>query len=236
MICPKCGTNNSSDDKFCFKCGTQLPLGQQASGADQPKEPNSSEAGEKAGAKNPFSFTGKSGGSRTGKRQSFFGGGKSAGAPDDGVPKPGSAPIAEDRLTINATTALAAKKARVADVKSMRPLTQVAFNIVESDRSPIISTLVSVINIALSLGLVATIIMIFDTANAIVAASTSRHIEGNLLTDMYEQVSTDNGTKLLWLIVIFIAIGIAFITCGRLSIRIKKVNRKKRKENLTSRL
>jgi len=145
-------------------------------------------------------------------------------------------PTTEDRLAISATTTLAAKKARVSDVKSMRPLTQAAYNIVESDRGGVYSTLISLLHIIISLAIVADIIMIFDTINLIVSSTTSSKIEGSLYETAYKNLSNENQMRLIWSMVIFVFLVMAFVCIGRLSIRINKVNRKRRRENLTSRI
>lgn len=147
-----------------------------------------------------------------------------------------SRPTTEDRLAISATTTLAAKKARVSDVKSMRPLTQAAYNIVESDRGGIYSTLISLLNVIISLAVVADIIMIFDTINLIVSSTTSSKIEGSLYETAYKNLSEENQMRLIWALVIFVFLVMAFVCIGRLSIRISKVNRKRRRENLTARI
>ncbi len=145
-------------------------------------------------------------------------------------------PTTEDRLAISATTTLAAKKARVSDVKSMRPLTQAAYNIVESDRGGVYSTLISLLNVIISLAVVADIIYIFDTINLIVSSTTSSKIEGSLYETAYKNLSDENQMRLVWALVLFVVLVMAFVTIGRLSIRITKVNRKRRRENLTSRI
>jgi len=141
----------------------------------------------------------------------------------------------EDRLAISATTTLAAKKARVADVKSMRPLTQAAYTIVESERGGIYSTFISLLNIIISLGIVAVIIETYRTIDLIVSSTTTSKIEGSLMA-YYQNAAGDNQIRLIWCVVIFIALVMAFVFCGRLSIRIQKVNRKRRRENLTARI
>lgn len=141
----------------------------------------------------------------------------------------------EDRLAISATTTLAAKKARVSDVKSMRPLTQAAYNIVESDRGGVYSTLLSLLNILISLGIVAVIIETYRTIDLIVSSTTTSNIEGSLMTH-YQAATGDNQLRLMWCVIIFVALVMAFVFCGRLSIRVQKVNRKRRRENLTSRI
>lgn len=141
----------------------------------------------------------------------------------------------EDRLAISATTTLAAKKARVSDVKAMRPLTQAAYTIIESDRGGVYSTLISLLNILISLGIVAVIIETYRTIDLIVSSTTSSNIEGSLMNH-YQTAAGDNQLRLLWCVIIFIALVMAFVFCGRLSIRIQKVNRKRRRENLTSRI
>ena len=141
----------------------------------------------------------------------------------------------EDRLAISATTTLAAKKARVSDVKAMRPLTQAAYNIVESERGGVYSTLISLLNILISLGIVAVIIETYRTIDLIVSSTTSSNIEGSLMSH-YQSAAGDNQLRLLWCVIIFIALVMAFVFCGRLSIRIQKVNRKRRRENLVSRI
>jgi len=145
-------------------------------------------------------------------------------------------PTTEDRLAISATTTLAAKKARISDVKGMRPLTQAAYNIVESDRGPVYSTLISLLNVILSLVIVADIIMIFDTINLIVSSSTSSKIDGGLYETVYKDLTSENQMRLFWALVIFVVLVLAFVTIGRLSIRINKVNRKRKRENLNSRI
>lgn len=145
-------------------------------------------------------------------------------------------PTTEDRLTISATTTLAAKKARVSDVKSMRPLTQAAYNIVESDRGPIYSTLISLLHIIISLAIVADVILIFDTIDLIVASSTSSMIEGSLSELAYQSLSGENQIRLMWSIVLFVVLVMSFVCVGRLSIRINKVNRKRKRESLSSRI
>ena len=145
-------------------------------------------------------------------------------------------PTTEDRLTISATTTLAAKKARVSDVKSMRPLTQAAYNIVESDRGPIYSTLISLLHIIISLAIVADVILIFDTINLIVASSTSSMIEGSLSELAYQSLSGENQIRLMWSLVLFVVLVMSFVCVGRLSIRINKVNRKRKRESLAARI
>ena len=145
-------------------------------------------------------------------------------------------PTTEDRLAISATTTLAAKKARISDVKSMRPLTQAAYNIVESERGPVYSTLISLLHVIISLVIVADIIMIFDTVNLIVSSSTSSKIEGGLFETAYKDLTAENQMRLFWALVIFVVLVLAFVAIGRLSIRINKVNRKRKRENLNSRI
>jgi len=165
--------------------------------------------------------------------------GSSAGAGQQSSAQPGGEqfkPTTEDRLTISATTTLAAKKARVSDVKSMRPLTQAAYNIVESDRGPIYSTLISLLNVIISLAIVADVILIFETIDLIVASTTSSQIEGSLSALAYQNLTGENQMRLMWSLVVFVVLVMAFVAVGRLSIRINKVNRKRKRESLSSRL
>ncbi len=165
--------------------------------------------------------------------------GSSTGAGQQSSAQPGGEqfkPTTEDRLTISATTTLAAKKARVSDVKSMRPLTQAAYNIVESDRGPIYSTLISLLNVIISLAIVADVILIFETIDLIVASTTSSQIEGSLSALAYQNLTGENQMRLMWSLVVFVVLVMAFVAVGRLSIRINKVNRKRKRESLSSRL
>ena len=74
-----------------------------------------------------------------------------------------------------------------------------------------------------------------NTIDLIVSSTTSSNIEGSLMSH-YQSAAGDNQLRLLWCVIIFIALVMAFVFCGRLSIRIQKVNRKRRRENLVSRI
>ncbi len=141
-----------------------------------------------------------------------------------------------DLATQNATTLLAVKEARLADVKSMRPLTQAAYNIADSEHGSTISMLISLLYVVLSLGMVAVLIKIFDTISNLVQAANSSGIEGSLSELFYQNATADNAQLLGWLIALFIVMVVGFVCCGRLNLRIKKVYRKKHKEKLDSRL
>jgi len=138
--------------------------------------------------------------------------------------------------TINAQTMLAAKEARSKDIASMRLFTRLAYNVVESENGATISTLISVLYVLLGLGTVATLIKIFETISKLGESFTSSGIEGSISDVLYGNASKDNAQLLIWLILLFVVAALGFIGCGKLSIRIKKVNRKKKKEQLDSRL
>ena len=145
-------------------------------------------------------------------------------------------PINDDMASQNATTMIAAREARLVDVKNMRPLTRAAYNISESDHGPVMSMLVSLLFVVLSLGMVAVLIKIFETISKLGQAMGTSEIEGSLRELFYGQSATNNAQLLGWLIVLFIVMVVAFVVCGKLNLRLKKVNRKKKKEQLDSRL
>lgn len=147
---------------------------------------------------------------------------------DDGKPV--------DVAALNATTMLAAREARLTDVKNMRPLTRVAYNIAESENASTINALVSVLYVVLALGMVAVLIKIFETINKLAQAMITSSIEGSLSERFYGLAAQNNTQLLGWLIALFVAMVAGFFACGKLRIRIKKVNRKKHKEQLDSRL
>lgn len=147
-----------------------------------------------------------------------------------------SASTSDDLAAQNATTMIAARNARLVDVKNMRPLTRAAYNVSESEHGPLLSLLVSLCFVALSLGMVAVLIKIFETITKLGQSMVSSEIEGGL-SDLFYQSATANNAQLLgWLIVLFVVMVAAFVACGKLNLRIKKVNRKKKKEQLDSRL
>ena len=141
-----------------------------------------------------------------------------------------------DFETQNATTMLSVKEARIVDVKNMRPLTRTAYNIAESERGPTIQVLVSLLYVVLSLGMVGVLIKIFDTVGTLVQSINTNDIEGSLSEQFYKNATTDNAQMLGWLVLLFVIMVIAFVSCGRLKIRLQKVYRKKHKEKLDSRL
>lgn len=138
--------------------------------------------------------------------------------------------------TINAKTMLAAREARKSDIAAMRPLTRAAYNIAESDNSSAISALINILYVLLGLGTVATLIKIFETISKLGQSFSTSGIEGTVSEVFYGQASTDNAQLLIWLILLFVVAAVGFICCGKLSIRLKKVNRKRKKEQLDSRL
>ncbi len=138
--------------------------------------------------------------------------------------------------TINAQTMLAAREARKGDISSMRPFTRVAYNIAESENGPMMSGLVSILYIVLGLGAVATLIKIFETITKLGESFSTSGIEGTVSEMFYGKASSDNAQLLIWLILLFVVVTIGFICCGKLNIRLKKVNRKKKKEQLDARL
>ncbi|MBE6758694.1 MAG: zinc ribbon domain-containing protein [Ruminococcaceae bacterium] len=200
MVCGKCSAINDDGDRFCFRCGAQLPVTDQPEGSGNPGAESYAHQNHQSAAGETFK------------------------------------PTTEDRLAISATTTLAAKKARIADVKAMRPLTQTAYNIVESDRGPVYSTLISLLHVIVSLFIVADIITIFDTVNLIVKSYAASDIEGSITNVSYVNQRGENQLRLIWALVFFVVLILAFIIIGRLSIRIRKVNRKKKRENLNSRI
>lgn len=220
MVCGKCSAINDDGDRFCYKCGAPLPRPEGA--GTEGNAASGSASAKPGGGPKGFKFN--------------FAGSRPRAAQAGSAPKQEKyAPTGEDRLTIAATTNIAVKKARIADVKSMRPLTQAAYNIVESERGPVVSTLISVANVLISLAIVAAVINIFETVNLIVKSYTSSRIEGSL-GQIWQGASANNVQKLIWLVVIFAVLVFAFVICGRLSIRIRKVNRKKKRENIASRI
>lgn len=136
----------------------------------------------------------------------------------------------------NATTMIAAREARLTDVKNMRPLTRAAYNISESEHGPAASLLVSLLFVLLSLGMVAVLIKIFETISKLGQAMGTSEIEGSLRELFYGQAATNNAQLLIWLVVLFAVMVILFFVCGKLNLRLKKVNRKLKKEKLDSRL
>lgn len=148
----------------------------------------------------------------------------------------GSAYASDDLAAQNATTMIAARDARLVDVKNMRPLTRAAYNVCESEHGPALSLLVSLCFVVLSLGMVAVLIKIFETITKLGQSMVSSEIEGSL-SDLFYSTATANNAQLLgWLIALFVLMVAAFLVCGKLNLRIKKVNRKKKKEQLDSRL
>ncbi len=148
----------------------------------------------------------------------------------------GTRVTAENMATINAQTLLAAREARKTDISSMRPLTRLAYNIVESERSSSLSSAVSVFYVVFCLGLVATLIKIFETISKLGESLASSGIEGSLSEKFYGTASNNNAQLLIWLIVLFVVLAVGFIGCGKLNIRIRKVSRKKKREQYDARL
>lgn len=138
--------------------------------------------------------------------------------------------------TINAQTMLAAREARKGDISAMRPFTRMAYNISESENGSTISGLISILYVVLGLGAVATLIKIFETISKLSQSFTTSGIEGTVSEMFYGTASSNSAQLLIWLILLFVVVTIGFICCGKLSIRLKKVNRKKKREQLDSRL
>lgn len=138
--------------------------------------------------------------------------------------------------TINAKTMLAAREARKSDISTMRPVTRAAYNIVESERGGTMIGIITVLYGVFCLGMVATLIKIFETISKLGESFASSGIEGSLSEKFYGVSSNNNAQLLLWLILLFIVMAIGFVSCGKLNIRIRKVSRKKKREQLDSRL
>ena len=158
----------------------------------------------------------------------------SAGAA--GAQQAGPRVTADTMATINAQTLLAARDARKSDIAGMRPLTRVAYNIVESEKGSSISSVVSIAYAAFCLGLVATLIKIFETITKLGESFTSSGIEGSLSEKFYGAASNNSAQLLIWLVALCVVLAVGFICCGKLNIRIRKVARKKKKEQYDSRL
>lgn len=157
---------------------------------------------------------------------------QSAQGQQQGAPTTDSSALA----TINAKTMLAAREARKADISAMRPVTRAAYNIVESERGGTIIGIITVLYGIFCLGMVATLIKIFETISKLGESFASSGIEGSLSEKFYGASSNNNAQLLLWLIVLFVVMAIGFFVCGKLNIRIRKVSRKKKREQLDSRL
>lgn len=138
--------------------------------------------------------------------------------------------------TINAKTMLEAREARKVDISTMRPVTRAAYNIVESERGGTIIGVITVLYGIFCIGMVATLIKIFETISKLGESLASSGIEGSLSEKFYGASSNNNAQLLLWLIVLFVVMAIGFVVCGKLNIRIRKVSRKKKREQLDSRL
>lgn len=142
---------------------------------------------------------------------------------------------AQELATINARTLIAAKEARAVDIRNMRPITRMAYNIVESERGMLLSLLVAMLYGISGLGLVATLIKIFDVVELLSQSLISSNV-GSSISEIIAQSRGDNLQDLAWLVALFVALAVVFIMLGKLNIRIGKVNRKKKRENLDARL
>lgn len=164
---------------------------------------------------------------------------EAAGAPVSEEPAADPATAAERRAqelaTINARTMIAAKEARAVDISNMRPITRLAYNIVESERGVLLGLVVSLLYGLSGLALVATLIKIFETVSLLGQALASSGV-GSSISEMIAQSRGDNVQLLVWLVVLFVVLAAVFIMLGKLNIRIGKVNRRKKRENLDSRL
>lgn len=149
------------------------------------------------------------------------------GYPIDGQQNAG----AEPDLSVTSRSALAIRDAKRADISNMRPITRAAYALEDKDGGTFARVVVSLLFFGLCIGMVACLIAIFETFSKITQAATAQAISGSL-SELYQSANGQNAQTLLWLVIIFIVLVIAFVVVGKLVLRMKKVRRKRRKDSL----
>ena len=110
----------------------------------------------------------------------------------------------------------------------MRPLTKVAYDIHDSEQAKTVSAVLSVIFVGLCLGVIATLLAIFEKMNNL--TYSLRTSSGTKLSDeIYSQLRGDNVMDLVWLCVLFASLVLLYIVVGKIKLRLKKINRKEKK-------
>ena len=127
-------------------------------------------------------------------------------------------------LTDSSKSLLAIKEAKRLDVSNMRPITRMAYKMETGSNGSIASMLVSLVFFGSCMGIVATLIAVFDTVNKISQTVTSMGVEGGLST-LYKQDSS-NTTNLVWLTAMLVGLIILFVVTGKLVIRTRKLRRR----------
>lgn len=112
--------------------------------------------------------------------------------------------------------------------EEMRPLTKIAYDIHDSEQRVAVSGAINVAFVGLCLGIVATLLAIFDKMSKL-TQSLRTSGETYLSQTIYEQMGGDHTMDLMWLCLLFAALVILFILAGKLKLRLKKINRKEKK-------
>lgn len=135
-------------------------------------------------------------------------------------------------LSVKANAALAIRDAKRVDISNMRPITRVAYQIESSDKAGSIGTLLSIAFFGICVGLVVTLLALFEQLELFSQTYGSMGAENitneDRLTEIYKISNTEVGQSLLWLVLGFAALLIGFVVVGKLVLRTKKVRRKKR--------
>lgn len=112
--------------------------------------------------------------------------------------------------------------------EEMRPLTKIAYDIHDSEQRVAVSGTINVVFVGLCLGIVATLLAIFDKMSKL-TQSLRTSGETYLSQTIYEQMGGDHTMGLMWLCLLFAALVLLFILAGKLKLRLKKINRKEKK-------
>ena len=110
----------------------------------------------------------------------------------------------------------------------MRPLTKAAYDIHDSDQCAAVSGVLSVVFVALCVGMIANLLAIFDKMNKL-TQSLRTSGETYLSQSIYEQMGGNHTMGLMWLCLLFALLVLLYILVGKLKLRLKKINRKERR-------
>lgn len=144
----------------------------------------------------------------------------------------GTAAGAAQPSRVNGTAkaiAVGSRKAIEADLKGLRPVTRMAYYVVQSDNTTWLRTGLWIMFIAACVAIVAIIRTIYNHLQAVVETSAFNAKAETPLVELFRSSTADHWEKMFVYVILLFIVVFMYIVIGRLLLRIKKVKRKRKK-------
>ena len=125
--------------------------------------------------------------------------------------------------------AVGSRKAIEEDLKGLRPVTRMAYYVVQSDNTTWIRLGLYVLFIGACMGILVAIKTIYEELRAIVETSAFNSAAETPLVELFRSTTAQHGEKLISMVILLFVVVFFYIVLGRLILRIKKVKRKRKK-------